>query len=135
MRDVDQGAEQNVSLPNLAIEPWEYAEVEYGGGRMAYQVRRRDGQGPVMPAMTNEDGAQHWRDYLNALEQRGPKLYAALLKAHLGWLYQNGGYYKCDECEASVEDGDPLAIEHYEDCSHRDECLLLRSVGQVGGAS
>lgn len=52
------------------VAPWEYAVVDFGGGRSAYQVRRTDGTGHVMPAMINEDGAKDWRDYLNDLQRQ-----------------------------------------------------------------
>lgn len=77
------------STPEAAGE-WHYVENDFGG-RRAYTVCRVDGSGPVMPAMINADGAQHWVDYLNALEAdhaaiEGLRAKAALYDTFMDWL-------------------------------------------------
>jgi hypothetical protein len=53
---------------------WHYTENERSAGGKWYTVCRVDGAGPVMPAMINAEGAQHWADYLNALEAQAARV-------------------------------------------------------------
>lgn len=49
------------------MNKWIITEVEYGGGRLAFQVSNAI---HTLPAITNYDGALELRDYFNALEAR-----------------------------------------------------------------